>query len=144
LATMGDDSAIRLLRTHSRRHHTEHVLDALVNALRPPALRHRPRPLTSDEDVACATCGRRPTEVSHLITGDGEQAICNRCLTDIARGRRDLVNDDPNAQCILTGLTNLEDRAVYTYRGVNVASSAVDLSLGLVERDEVDRFLGAL
>jgi hypothetical protein len=45
---------------------------------------------------------------------------------------------------VLTGRTLADERAVYVLRGVAVAHSCVEQSLGLQEREEVDRYLAAL
>jgi len=65
-------------------------------------------------------------------------------MTEIARRRREVATDDADATCALSGRTALETRAMYAWRGVSVAAEVVDESLGLVEREEVDRYLAAL
>lgn len=143
LATLGDEDALHSLRERARQRGAERLVDRVVEAAHPRDQRTTARPVSDDESLVCATCGRRAPEAEHLMVG-GDTAICNRCLTDIARNRRELRTDDPAQACALTGRTTLESRALYVYRGVAVSAEVVDESLGLVEREEVDRYLAAL
>jgi len=63
---------------------------------------------------------------------------------DIARARRTLVTEDPNQDCRLCGQTLLDSRAVYAHRGTPVCADCLDRSLGLLEREEVDRYLATV
>ena len=100
----------------------------------------RPRPVSHDEDHTCATCGRRTAEVDHMMVRNNT-AVCDRCMTTIARRRHELSTEDPRVVCALSGKTFVESREIYVYNGVAVASEVVDQSLGLLEREEVDRYL---
>ena len=146
LIVSGDTGHDEALRPRARARGAEALLDTLVARGSPADVRVQPRPVGADEDVCCATCGRRPAEVSHLIAGGvgaAGTAVCDRCIAAIARDRRELATDDPGVACRLCGRTNLEARGVYVYRAVAVCASCVDLGLGLVEREEIDRFLAA-
>ena len=143
LTMLGDEEAAAVLRGHVERRGAVGLVDDLVERVQPSESRFQPRPVSDDESLVCATCGRRVPEVDHLVLG-ATAAICNLCMTEIARRRRDLLIDDPEATCALSGRTALETRALYAWRGVVVSAEVVDESLGLVEREEVDRYLGAL
>jgi DNA-directed RNA polymerase subunit RPC12/RpoP len=88
----------------------------------------------------CSTCGRKAPEVDHLMAG-GDAVICDTCMRAIAKDRRELQAEDPSVACRLCGKTGLDSRGVYVYRGVNVCSDCMEHSLGLLEREEVDRWL---
>jgi len=98
------------------------------------------RPVSDDENRTCATCGRRSAEVDHMMVR-GDLAICDRCLAHIAQHRHELATDDPRVRCAMTGRTITDSRELYLYNGVPIATEVVDRSLGLLEREEVDRFL---
>jgi hypothetical protein len=74
----------------------------------------------------------------------GTAIVCDGCITEIARNRRAIEVDDPSVSCGLCGNTILESRAVYGYQGLNACADCVDNSLGLLEREEVDRYLAAV
>jgi recombinational DNA repair protein (RecF pathway) len=96
--------------------------------------------VSDDEELHCSTCGRRAPEVDHMMAG-GEAVICDQCMMGIARDRREIQTDDPAVACALCGKTSLESRGVYVQRGTAVCSDCMDHSLGLLEREEVDRYL---
>ena len=48
-----------------------------------------------------------------------------------------------HASCSLCGASAFEVRGMYSYNGIEVCSGCLDLSLGQLEREEVDRFLAA-
>jgi hypothetical protein len=43
----------------------------------------------------------------------------------------------------LCSRTSFEARGVYSYNGIEICSECLDLSLGQLEREEVDKFLAA-
>ena len=45
--------------------------------------------------------------------------------------------------CALCSKTAFEARGIYSYNGVEICSDCLDLSLGQLEREEVDNFLAA-
>ena len=71
----------------------------------------------------------------------GDAVLCNKCLIQIARDRHQLATDDPSVGCSLCSRTSMESRSVYVHRGLPVCADCVDHSLGLLEREEVDRYL---
>lgn len=143
LALLGDEEATELLRNDARRHRREALVDALVAGRAPASVTCTPRPVEDGSDAHCATCGRRQPEVGHLLKG-AESVICDRCTGEIATQRRSLAIDDPATACSLCRKTNTQVRAVYDYQGVFVCSECVDRSLGLVEREMVDRYFVSL
>lgn len=142
LVLSGDAEAIAALRIPARERACETKLASLVSHVSPSVEAFQPRPVSDDEELHCTTCGRHAPEVDHMLAGSNA-VICDRCVTSIARARRELETDDPNVCCALCGRTHLEARAVYSFRGTAVCSHCIDGSLGLLEREEVDRFLAA-
>lgn len=142
LALLGDREAANRLRLRARTRGGEPLVDALQQAVVPEEVRTTPRPVSGDEEVCCSTCGRRSSEVDHMMVG-ADAAVCNLCMGDIARQRGDLASMDPQLRCALSGTPQSETRAIYVFRGVAVAAEVVDQSLGLLEREEVDRWLAA-
>ena len=71
-------------------------------------------------------------------------AICDRCMTSIARERRKLQTEDPKVYCALSGVNCLQSRGIYVYNNLAVSAECVDQSLGLLEREEVDRYLATI
>lgn len=140
LAMLGDTHASAFLRERAREQGAVRKIDALEAALAPDEALATPRPVSDDEDHTCVTCGRRSGEVDHMMVGRGT-AICDRCLANIARRRHELATEDPRVRGALTGRSLVESREVYVYNGVPIAAEVVDRSLGLSEREEVDRFL---
>ena len=65
-------------------------------------------------------------------------------MTSIARERRKLQTDNPEIYCALSGVNCLQSRGIYVYNEIAVSAECVDQSLGLLEREEVDRFLATL
>ena len=68
--------------------------------------------------------------------------ICDHCVIQIGQHRKSLLADE-HATCSLCRRSHFEARGVYTYNGVEICSECLDLSLGQLEREEVDRFLAA-
>ncbi|MBT3221486.1 MAG: tetratricopeptide repeat protein [Proteobacteria bacterium] len=142
LTMLGDTNATDNLRQLARQQNSERFVDALLSELSTPEVRFHPRPVSDDEDLHCSTCGRRSTEVDHMMTG-GAAVICDQCMTIVARDRRELSTDDPHKTCGLCGNTSLDSRALYNYNAVCVCADCIDNSLGLLEREEVDRYLAS-
>lgn len=140
LVLLGDTHATAALRDQARSAGVEPKVDALLDALAAPQTTTFPHPTSDDEDRTCATCGRRSAEVDHMMARE-TVAVCDRCLGSIARRRHELATEDPRVRCALTGNTLVESREIYVYNGVAVSAEVVDRSLGLVEREEVDRYL---
>lgn len=142
LVVQGDLAMADELRDRAQARGADALVDELLAAVAPVVSRTRPRPVGGDEGIACSTCGRRAPEANHLLAG-GQAAVCDRCLAAIAKDRRELQTDDPAVSCSLCGKTVLEVRGVFVLRGTPVCAECVDQGLGLVEREEIDRYLGA-
>ena len=80
-----------------------------------------------------------PEEATHLMAGS-DAVICNICVVDVGRKRRQLRAPD-DASCAFCSKTHLETRGVHRKQGVDICSECLEFSLGLMEREEVDRFL---
>jgi hypothetical protein len=78
-----------------------------------------------------------------VVVGSGG-AICSHCLTEVARSRRELEIDDPDANCALSGRGMFEVRAMYTFRGLTLCREVLDDGLGRLEREAVQRYLAEL
>lgn len=140
LSLLGDTHAQAMLDQQVTDPVARQALSSLLDAAQPDAEATPYRPVSDDELRTCATCGRRAAEVDHMMVR-GDLAICDRCLTSIARHRHELTTDDPRLRCAMTGRSVVETRELYVYNGVTIAAEVVDRSLGLLEREEVDRFL---
>lgn len=127
------------LRNEARRFRAEGALDALNAGLAPVSVHNRPTPLPDGSPTPCSTCGRRVSEVGHILRG-ADAAVCDRCMGEIAGRRREIATDDPARECALCHKTNTQTRGVFVYQGVAICSDCLDQSLGLVEREAVDRY----
>ncbi|TVQ93696.1 MAG: hypothetical protein EA397_03810 [Deltaproteobacteria bacterium] len=140
LALLGDPHAQDMLREQVEQREAQRHLKSLLQAgisSDGPAVY---RPVSDQPELTCATCGRRGNEVDHMMVR-GQTAVCDRCVTEIARHRHELITDDPRVECAMTGRTLVDTRELYVYNGVALSAEVVDRSLGLLEREEVDRFL---
>ena len=140
LAMLGDEPAIEALRKRAKARGAANLVDAMLTQINPPRASFHPRTVTGDAELHCATCGRRGSEVGHILKG-GNGAVCDRCMTETARDRRSLQSTDPALHCALCDKNELEARAIYAYRGVAICNECVDNSLGLLEREEIERYL---
>tara|TARA_B100000575_G_scaffold229408_1_gene190316 strand:+ start:70 stop:1656 length:1587 start_codon:yes stop_codon:yes gene_type:complete len=107
----------------------------------PPAKAAGPQKVERADAIRCTTCGRSSTEADYLMSGS-DAVVCDRCVIQIGQHRRSLLADE-RSNCTLCSRTHFEARGVYSYNGVDVCSECLDLSLGQLEREEVDRFLAA-
>jgi len=142
LAMLGDTDAIDALQRRAKARGAANLVDAMLTQVNPPRANFHPRPVTGDTELHCSTCGRRGSEVGHILKG-GNGAVCDRCMTETARDRRGLESDDPALHCALCDKNELEARAVYAYRGVAICNECLDNSLGLLEREEIERYLAS-
>lgn len=137
LAVYGEPEAIRKLRDRALQRGAAAVVERLLAGVTPPTSR-QPRRVSDGEQTRCSTCGRAPHEVSHMMAG-GTAVVCDRCVMRVATHRRSMAAAD-DAICDLCHRTHFEAR-VFTYNGHRVCNHCLELSLGLLEREEVDRFL---
>lgn len=141
LAMYGQPDAIESLRAAARGTSAEQRIDAVLRHVVPPPSRTPPRQVSDHEAVHCSTCGRTSEEATHLMAGT-DAVICDVCVGDVSRARQAHRADD-DADCSFCGQTHLEARGLYTYNGIEICSRCLELSLGLMEREEVSRFLAS-
>ncbi len=141
LAIYGDPEAVDALRQAALAAGTSAQVDHLLESLAPPRQPGVPRPLEEGESAHCTACGRTAREVQHLMAGS-QAVLCDRCVSHVGRHRESLPARE-DARCALCGRTGFEARGLFHYTGVDVCRVCVDLSLGLLEREEVDAYLSA-
>ena len=141
LSLYGEADSSRNLRRRGAERNALPVVDRLLREVTPTARLREPRRVSNGEETRCTTCGRAHAEVAHMIAG-GDTVVCDRCVIRITQNRATLTAAD-DATCKLCGRSHFEAAGLYTYNGVDVCNTCVQLSLGLREREEVDRFLAA-
>lgn len=142
LVMQGDEHAAEALRKRARGRGVHNLVDAMVAQVMAPRIRTPVRAADDGSLYTCVTCGRRTSEVEVMLLGD-DVALCNHCLTEIARDRIELATTDPEATCALSGRGTFETGEMYSYRGLEVCREVVDHGLGLLEREAIDRYLAA-
>ena len=140
LAMYGDADAVEKLRRRAEARGAGLRVDALLRHVVPAPSHEPPRPVSDHEDVHCASCGRTSDDALHLMVGT-ESVICDVCIGELGRRRKELVAHD-EASCHFCQRNQLEAR-VYGLHGVQICAVCLKLSLGVLEREEVDRFLAA-
>ncbi len=141
LAVFGDPSAVAKLREAAQRAGVGAQAEKALASLAPPREQAAPRTLDGGEAAHCTACGRTATDAAHLMAG-GKAVICDQCVVAIGRSRASLRAPD-DARCAVCHRGAFEARGVYHYNGVDICNHCLELSLGLLEREEVDRFLSA-
>jgi len=141
LAMNGDPEAAARLRTRASEQGHESLVQRLLDAVTPPAEPLAPRKVSGDSETTCTTCGRGHDEVTHMIAG-GKEVVCDKCVVHITSHRATLRAAD-DATCGLCGRTHFESAGLYHYNGVDICNSCIQLSLGLLEREEIDQFLSS-
>lgn len=141
LALYGEPDASKKLAERAKERQATPLVDRLLQAIAPAPARREPRKVESLEQTVCGTCGRKHEEVTHMITG-GDVVICDRCVVHITQNRARLTAPD-EATCGLCGRTHFESAGLFRYNGVDICNQCVQLSLGLLEREEIDQFLGS-
>lgn len=136
----GDAEAPRQLVRRGQERGAGSIVERLLAQVTPPTSWVEPHPVSDGgQDVHCSACGRTNRDCTHLMSGT-RAMLCDVCVHEIARQRRTLAAPD-DAACDLCGRTHFESRGVYRHAGVDVCADCLDLSMGLLEREEVDRFL---
>lgn len=143
LVMMGEPGAASELELRSAQRGSVPLLQNLRNLVSRAAAPQRPRPVAEGEAATCSSCGRKTTEVSHMLAGR-HAVLCDRCMGDIAHHRVALAIEDPSIPCSFCDRTVVEARAVYAHHGTPICSTCLDTGLGLVEREVVDHFLSSL
>jgi tetratricopeptide (TPR) repeat protein len=141
LSMYGEPVATAKLAAHAASKGASSSVDGLLSYVVPPSANIQPRRVTDDASTRCSTCGRSSGDVDHLMAGS-QAVVCDRCVIRVGQHRRTLQASD-DAVCDLCCRTPFEVRGLYGYNGVHICSECLDLSLGLLEREEVDRFLSA-
>ena len=139
LVMSGDPEASARLQTRAEQQGHEPLVRRLLDAVSPPAETLAPRKVSGDSETTCTTCGRSHGEVTHMIAG-GNVVVCDRCVVHVTSHRASLSAPD-DASCGLCGRTHFESAGLYHYNGVDICNSCIQLSLGLLEREEIERFL---
>lgn len=144
-AMLGDADASRALSKRAQERGASAIVERLLSQVSPPVVRADPKPISDGRDVHCSVCGRTTGgDCTHLMAGT-RSVLCNVCVGKILAERRNLTAPDA-ATCDLCGRSHFEARGLYRYGGgarprVDVCSECLDLSSGLLERDDVERFL---
>ncbi|MDP6933238.1 MAG: ClpX C4-type zinc finger protein, partial [Myxococcota bacterium] len=138
LAMYGDPGAEQELKAGAARKGALRLVERLLRQVTPSVAESEPHTVTGEE-VCCSTCGRRTEQVVHLIAG-GTAVICDQCMIHVGRHRVNMSAGD-GALCDLCGRTQFDVHGLYSYNRVNVCSECLDMSLGMLERQEVDEFL---
>jgi len=141
LAMYGEPVATAKLASQASAKGGTTQVDRLLRYVVPPTTDTAPRMVENDEATRCSTCGRASAEVSYLMAGS-QAVICDRCVIQVGQHRRTLEAPE-HSVCALCSRTAFEARGVYSYNGVEICSECLDMSLGQLEREEVDRFLAA-
>jgi hypothetical protein len=139
LAICGVTHAIQSLEARAGQEAALGRVRNLLTQVVPPSFRRPPRPVSDQEDAHCSTCGRTSQTASHLMAGS-QAVMCDQCVLAVGKTRRDLPAAD-DAHCSFCDRTKLEVRGLYDYSGVCICASCLELSMGLLEREEVNRFL---
>ena len=74
-----------------------------------------------------------------MVAG-GAVVVCDTCVVHVTTHRATLAAPD-DATCSLCGRTHFESAGLYRYNGVDICNSCIQLSLGLLEREEIEKFL---
>lgn len=144
LALYGDPEAARQLGALAGDTAAAGAVNRLLASVTPPstgASSAEPQPLTGSAagQTRCDACGRTADQVTYLMAGT-RAVLCDRCVLRVWQHRRSLIAPD-DADCRLCGRTPFEADGLYRLDGIDVCSHCIQLSLGLLEREEVDRFL---
>jgi tetratricopeptide (TPR) repeat protein len=137
----GDAEASRALIRRAQEKGAGTIVERLLTQVSPHGRHGEVQPVRGGHDVHCTSCGRTGKEATHLMAGT-RAVVCDHCVHEMARSRRTLLAPD-DAACHLCGRTHFESRGVYRLNGVDVCAECVDLSIGLLEREEVEQFLAA-
>lgn len=139
LAMYGDPKAIAQLVNRADQRGASSRVRALLGHVIPKQAPTGPQPVASDEAVHCSTCGRTAEEATHLMAGS-DAVVCDHCVVKVSRNRQELRASD-DARCSFCSRTHLEASGVWAIGVVRICSHCLDRSLGLMEREEVERFL---
>lgn len=139
LALYGEPEAGERLREFARAKHADAMVEQLLSAVSPRELRREPRRVEQGEETTCTTCGRHHADVTHMIAGSGA-VICDRCVVEVTQHRASLAAPD-DATCTLCSRSHFEASGLYRFNGVDICNHCVQLSLGLLEREDIEQYL---
>jgi tetratricopeptide (TPR) repeat protein len=139
LAMYGEPEATRRLHDRAVLRGATAIVDHLLNQVTPPSGPARPRRVSDGEETRCSTCNRQPGEVTHMMAG-GDVVICDKCVLKISHSRASMAAPD-DATCKLCGRSPFEVSGLFRLGHVDICSNCLQFSLGMLEREEVDRFL---
>ncbi len=135
----GDADAQRALLRKGQERGAAHLVERLIAVVQPAGRLAVPQTVRNVGDVHCSSCGRTGAECTHLLSGT-QAVVCDLCVQLIAKDRRSHMAPD-SAVCHLCGRTQMETRGVYRVTRVDVCADCMDTSLGVIEREEVEKFL---
>jgi tetratricopeptide (TPR) repeat protein len=141
LAMYGEPIATAKLAATAKDTGANAQVERFLSYVVPPTKSAAPQKVEQADSTRCSTCGRCSSEVGYMMSGSNA-VICDHCVIQIGQHRKSLLADE-HATCSLCRRSHFEARGVYTYNGVEICSECLDLSLGQLEREEVDRFLAA-
>ncbi len=137
-AMCGEPEAAKQLQRRAQEKGAGVLVERLLTRISPPPRRGEPQAVEGG-DTRCSGCGRTGGDVTHLMTGT-RAVLCDLCIGEVVQNRRSLVAPDDSA-CHLCGRTHFEARSIWRIHGVDICAHCVDLSVGLREREAVERFL---
>jgi hypothetical protein len=143
LAMLGDAEAGEYVKLLAAENMLGHLGKTIIAGSSQPSGPTPARLVQDRDDLTCATCGRRGTQVAHLLLGQGI-AVCNICTSAIAERRSELETREPEVACALTNATLLDARAIYVYQGVAISEECIKQSVGHEEREAVASFLASV
>jgi tetratricopeptide (TPR) repeat protein len=102
-----------------------------------------PRPPRGPARETCSVCDRRKQEVERLMSGN-RVYICNLCVSYVHQHRDDqAVPDKEDHVCSFCNASIFEVEGMYSADKLLICNRCLDTCVGLLAREEVDRFLRA-
>lgn len=139
----GEADSQRALLRRGQERGAAHLVERLIALVQPSSRLSVPQTVRAADanhgQVHCSSCGRTGAECTHLLSGT-QAVLCDLCVQEVAKDRRKFKSSD-DALCHLCGRTQMETRGVYRVNSVDVCADCMDTSLGVIEREEVEKFL---
>ncbi len=139
----GEADSQRALLRRGQERGAAHLVERLIAVVQPSSRVTVPQTVRASDgahgEVHCSSCGRTGAECTHLLSGTAA-VLCDLCVQEVAKDRRKFMSPD-DAVCHLCGRTQMETRGVYRIHSVDVCADCMDTSLGVIEREEVEKFL---
>lgn len=91
--------------------------------------------------TSCAVCGKGQREVERMLAGS-KLMICTRCIKEMHK-ERDLLRttEQRDMQCSFCRKSIFEVDAFFAKKSLLMCNRCLDMSMGVIEREEVERFL---